>query len=120
MSTCIHIPNSIESAIRDLHSTFNLPLEPLPKATFVRAWSALCYSFPSLHPDGYENDDSGWPPGLMRYAAEAWRRYEAEEFDDEEMYPSDACWAGLYDRMHSHTVEETARRLEIAANSGEL
>ena len=62
----------------------------------------------------------GWPPELMRYAAEAWRRNKAGEIDDEEMYCSDATWAGIYDRMHTHTVLETTRRLEIAADFGEV
>jgi len=37
------------------------------------------------------------------------------------MYPCDAQWAGLYDRMTVHTPEETERRLELAtafADSG--
>ena len=109
----------MEIALHDLRSTFSLPLEPLSKSTFVRVWSSLCYAFPSLHPDGYESGDSGWPIELTRYAAEAWRRFEISELNDEEMYPSDACWAGLYDRMRTHTVEETVRRFEIAANSGQ-
>ena len=120
MSTCIYIPNSVGSAIRDLHSTLNVPLETLPKATFVRAWCALSYAFPGLHPDGYAHPDSGWPPELMRYAAEAWRRNKAGEIDDEEMYCSDATWSGIYDQMHTHTVLETTRRLEIAADFGEV
>jgi hypothetical protein len=32
-----------------------------------------------LHPDGYEDSESGWPPILKRFAAEAWRRAEAGE-----------------------------------------
>jgi len=120
MNTNIRIPNSIESATHDLHSTSNVPLETLPIEAFVRVWCAVCYSFPGLHPDGYEDVDSGWTPEIIRYAAEAWRRYEAGELDEEEMYPSDASWAGLYDQMHSHTADETARRLEIAASFGGL
>ncbi len=119
MNTCVHIPNSVASAIRDLHSTFNVPLENLPKVSFVRAWCALCYAFPNLHPDGYWDADNGWPDTLRPYAAEAFRRTDAGELEDSEMYPVDACWAGLYDRMHTHTVEETTRRLEIAADYGE-
>jgi hypothetical protein len=57
---------------------------------------------------------------LRRFAAEAWRRAEAGELVDEELYPSDAQWSGLYDRMTRHTGEETARRLELAASYGEL
>ena len=56
---------------------------------------------------------------LKRFVAEAWRRADAGELADEELHPCDAQWAGLYDRMTSHTGEETARRLELAALYGE-
>lgn len=90
-------------------------LSDLPKEDFVACWSALAYLNPGLHPDGYEDEDSGWPEDLKLYAAEAWRREEAGEMTDEEMYPSDASWAGVYDQMDSHTQEETDRRFDIAA-----
>ena len=94
-------------------------LERLPKPTFVRAWCALAYLHPGLHPDGYESADSGWPRGLRRFAAEAWRRAEAGELADEELDACDAQWSGLYDRMFPHTAEEIERRLELAAAFGE-
>ena len=37
---------------------------------------------------------------------------------DEELHPCDAQWSGLYDRMHTHEDDETARRFQIAADSG--
>ena len=75
--------------------------------------------FPGLHPDGYEDAESGWPRVLKRFAAEAWRRNDAGELLDGEMYPSDAAWAGLCDQMHTHTADETAFRFQIAADYGE-
>ena len=56
----------------------------------LRAWCSVAYLFPGLHPDGFEAADSGWPRGLQRIAAEAWRRVEAGEITGEELYPSDA------------------------------
>lgn len=120
MSTCVCIPNSFERATRELESTFGFPLETLSKAKFVRAWCALSYLEPGLHPDDFDQPGSGWPDNLKRFAVEARRREEAGELTDEEMYPSDAAWAGLYDQMHTHTVEETARRFRIAAEFGEV
>jgi len=38
-----------------------------------------------LHPDGFEDAESGWPRVLRRFAAEAWRRAEADELDDAEL-----------------------------------
>lgn len=51
---------------------------------------------------------------LKRFAAEA----DAGELADEELYPCAAQWAGLYDRMHTHEHDETARRLQIATDHG--
>jgi enoyl-CoA hydratase/carnithine racemase len=72
-----------------------------------------------LHPDGFEASDSGWLPILKRFAAEAWRRAEAGEITGAELYPSDAQWCGLYDRMFPHSADEMERRLALAADYGE-
>jgi hypothetical protein len=70
---------------------------------------------PGPHPDEFDPPGSGWPDHLKRFASEAWQREEAGELTEQEMYPSDATWAGLYDQMLNHTVEETTRRSRIAA-----
>lgn len=54
-----------------------------------------------------------------RFAAEAWRRAESGELADEELYPCGSQWSGLYDRMTSHTPEETDRRTELATAFGQ-
>ena len=46
---------------------------------------------PGLHPDGYDSADSGWPRVLRRFAAEAWRRADAGELTDNELYCYQAC-----------------------------
>jgi hypothetical protein len=61
----------------------------------------------------------GWPRVLRRFAAEAWRRVEAGEITEEELYPCDASWCGLYDWMHTHELDEIDRRLALAADFGE-
>jgi hypothetical protein len=73
----------------------------------------LAYLFPGLHPDGFEDDESGWPRTLKAFAEEAWRRASAGRLSDDELYCS-AHWAGLYDRMFNHQPDETERRLELA------
>ncbi len=85
----------------------------------VRACCAVAYIYPGLHPDGYEDAASGWPRVLQRFAAEAWRRADAGELADEELYPCDAQWAGLYDRLGVTTADENERRVESAAHYGE-
>ncbi len=88
-----------------------------PKSDFIRAWSSIAYLFLGLHPDGFEDADSGWPRVLRRFAAEAWRRAEAGELDDAELYPSDAQWSGLCDQIKKPTPDESSRRRELAALS---
>ena len=119
MKKISHVPNSLRSAGRELRLSLAHPLEQLSREQFVRAWSAVTYLFPGLHPDGYEDADSGWPRALKRFAAEAWRRADAGELADEELYPSDAQWCGLYDRMHTHEPDEMERRFELAADYGD-
>lgn len=120
MKTTSYIPNSLRSAGRELRLSLGHPLCQLSREQFIRAWSAIAYLFPGLHPDGFEDSESGWPRVLSRFAAEAWRRAEAGELADEELYPSDTQWCGLYDRMHTHEPDEMERRLSLAADYGEL
>lgn len=86
------------------------------KRDFLRAWCAVAYLFPGLNPDGCEDERSGWPRALRRFAAEAWRRAEAGELSA--LYPGDAQWAGLYDRLIEREEDETGRRFQIAADHG--
>jgi len=118
MSTCISVPNTLRGAGRELRCALASQIDQLPKAAFLRAWCAVAYAFPSLHPDGYEEEGSGWPRALRRFAAEAWRRAGAGELSDEELYPCDAQWAGVYDRMIEREEDETVRRFQIASDHG--
>ena len=120
MKNSIYIPNHLRSAGRELRLALKQPLNQLSHETFLRAWCSVAYLFPGLHPDGFEDADSGWPRVLKRFAAEAWRRAEAGEITEEELYPCDASWCGLYDRMHTHEPDEMERRLALAADHGEL
>jgi len=98
----------------------SVALRRLPKYEFLKAWGAISYLYPGLHPDGacekgttsaaidgdmrlgevdirllsptYEI--SGWPVALVPLAEEAWRRYENGEFSESEMYRCDAQRAG--------------------------
>lgn len=72
-----------------------------------------------LAPNIYEDADNGWPRAIKRFAAEAWRRADVNELAEEELYPSDAQWSGLYDRMHTHEPDEMERRLALAADYGD-
>jgi len=51
-----------------------------------------------------------------KFAAEAWARFEANELADNELYPCEAQWCGIFDRMgRAPTPEETERRVLAAA-----
>ena len=119
MKTISHVPNSLRSAGRELRHSLAHPLERLSHEQIIRAWSAVACLFPGLHPDGYEDAGSGWPRALKHFATEAWRRADAGELADEELYPSNAQWSGLYDRMHTHDPYEKERRFALAADYGE-
>jgi hypothetical protein len=119
MRTNIYVPRSLRDAGKEIRTALRNNMATLTTGEFVRAWCAVAYLFPGLHPDGYEDQDSGWPRTLKRFAAEAWRRAQAGELADEEFYPCDAQWSGLFDRMYVHLPEETERRVELAAANGE-
>lgn len=102
----------------ELRRAFTAQLDKLPTPDFVRAWCAVAYVFPGLHPDVYDDAETGWPRVLRPFAAEAWRRAEAGELGDDELYPCAAQWAGIYDRLGVSTAEENERRVEIAARCG--
>jgi hypothetical protein len=114
MKTFYFIPDSARTAATQLRFALGRPVENLSKADFVRAWSSIAYLFPGLHPDGFDDAESGWPRVLRRFAAEAWRRAEADELDDAELYTSDAQWSGLCDQIKNPTPDESHRRRELA------
>jgi hypothetical protein len=118
MKSAIQIPNSKFQAAQLLRRGFLPNLQSLSKGDFLSAWCSIAYLFPGLHPDGFDEAESGWPRVLRRFASEAWRRYEAGELRDEELYPSDATWAGLYDQMALHKFDEIEFRFEIAIEHG--
>jgi hypothetical protein len=119
METNIYVPRSLCDVGKQFRTALQNDITTLRAREFVRAWCGIAYLFPGLHPDGYDHADSGWPRVFKRFAAEAWRRADAGELADEELYPCDAQWSGLFDRMLVHLSEETERRVELAAAYGE-
>ena len=119
MKSFIFVPETVNVAGAELRCAFANPLDRMTKPDFIRAWSSVAYLFPGLHPDGFEDAESGWPHALRRFAAEAWRRADSGELADDELYPCEAQWSGLCDRMINPTPDETERRREIAALSAQ-
>lgn len=117
-------------------------LRHVPADDFKQGWFSLAFLYAGLHPDSaldhgkavskviedypltssrdprllapyYER--SGWPVILAPIAAEAWRRYEAEELRDDEFYCSEAQMAGMCFRNPWMADEQIAGRAEFAA-----
>ena len=119
------IPNSHEEAVQWLQPVLDLSpkeLKQLSKEEFLRAWRAVAYLYPGLHPDSAldhgrtierrsEGPDwlmmleprlvtpfyrqSGWPVVLKPLAEEAWRRDGAGMLTDDELYSIEAQHAGM-------------------------
>src|SRR2546423_1517597 len=75
----IYVPNSMKEAGAQVRNALAKPINTLSKDEFVRAWSSLAYLFPGLHPDGFDDTESGWPRIPKRFATEAWRRANDDE-----------------------------------------
>jgi len=65
------------------------------RALFLRGWHALFWLYPGLHPDGFEEDWEGEFEAYCPLAAEAFKRADAGELDDDELYPTTAAQARL-------------------------
>ena len=63
--------------------------------TFLHGWSSLFFIAPGLHPDESGHDEGGWPAGWRCLGAEAFRRAEAGELSDEQLYPYQTAQAAL-------------------------
>jgi len=113
------LPASREQAIHDLEvfveSLFLKNITQLPKAEFLKAWWAVGYLHPNLHPDAAMDNgkavsrgtkrgvsfviepiyvQSGWPVELIPVAQEARRRFDNKLLSEDEYYCSVAVMAG--------------------------
>jgi hypothetical protein len=119
------IPRTRQDAASTLNHLLNLDpraMRALGKEQFLRAWNALFFLLPGLHPDnvednGKETEDmaaisglpvldqllarsyvrSGWPVVLEPFGRVALLRHDAGEIGDDELYCVEAQRAGLLD-----------------------
>lgn len=112
-ATCI-VPTSLRQSVETIRGVIGKPPASLVHAEFLKAWFAIAYAYPGLHPDGFEVAGSGWPKALKPLAREAWKRATRGELSEEEFYPSDAQWAGMSDRIAKPSPQEARRRRDIA------
>lgn len=119
------IPQDQEEAVNWLLPVLDLSakdLSQLEKEEFLRAWRAVAFLYPGLHPDSALDhgkrieqreegpswvmmieprlvtpyySQSGWPVVLEPLADEAWRRDSVGQLADDELYSIDAQHAGM-------------------------
>lgn len=107
------VPSSRKEATARLTGVSRNALVRLNSKEFLKAWFAVAYAFPGLHPDDFDSKDSSWPDNLKLIANEAWTRTERGELEEKHLYPADSQWAAIYDQLESPTQSETNRRREI-------
>ena len=86
MNGDIYVPDSLRTAGREVRLALGGTLNQLEKDTFLRAWCSVIYLFPGLHPNELREPHNDWPQTLRNFVAEAWRRFEAGELTENELY----------------------------------
>ena len=95
MRSYIYIPPSVACAQRHIAVALKFNPAQLPRRLFLRAWCSIAWLYPGLHPDGYQCRASGWPKKLRPLAREAFRRRQADQLTDLELYPYPAAKARI-------------------------
>jgi hypothetical protein len=95
-------------------------LERCPNGIFLEAWWALFWLNPELNPDYFDEwEYEGW----RALAKEAFRRFEAGEISDQEMYPCESCHSRILAERASGTPnfgrEAYDRRVVIRTDDGQ-
>jgi len=63
-------------------------LEQIKDLSLIKGYHQIFEQYPGLHPDGFDDKESGWPEELKPICAEMWRRVEIREskVNEEHMY----------------------------------
>jgi hypothetical protein len=82
----IYVPDSLRTAGDQVRLALCGSLDQLTKWDFLRAWCSIVYLFPGLQPNEFFDPKTKWPHTLRKFAGEAWRRFDAGELTDNELY----------------------------------
>jgi hypothetical protein len=63
-------------------------LDSVKDLTLVRGYHQIFEQYPGLHPDGFDDPESGWPEDIKPICSEMWRRAEspASSIKPDQMY----------------------------------
>jgi len=106
MKDCIYIPPSAATAEGHLRSALASKLETLSKQEFMKAYCSVAFLYPGFHPDDWEDWEG--PAEIKPLLAEAWRRAEAGELTDNELYPYQASKAAIAQARKEVPVQRPA------------
>lgn len=85
-------------------------LNTIKDLTLLRGYHQIFEQYPGLHPDGFDDVDSGWPEELKPVCAEMWRRSEspASSVKPDQMYYINKAFRKLVsDSSSGITVRKT-------------
>lgn len=86
------------------------PLKEIKDLTLVKGYHQIFEQYPGLHPDGFDDADSGWPEELKPVCAEMWRRSEipTSSVKPDHMYYINKAFRKLIaDSANGKTVRKT-------------
>lgn len=95
MKAGLYIPASVEAAENTIAAIDAAKLAALPKSEFIRIWCSVLYLNPGLHTDNFFDPDYTCEPIIRSILAEVWRRADAGEMGDSELYPYEVIQARL-------------------------
>lgn len=84
-------------------------LDLVKNLTLIRGYHQIFEQYPGLHPDGFDDKNSGWPEHLKPVCAEMWRRVENPEsgMKLEQMYYINKAFRKLIAESQMHSRQRT-------------
>jgi|GEM_PF-6787761 len=95
MTTRLFYPGSVEDAEIAFEAMGARPLVELSTEDFIRVWCSVVYLNPGLHTDNFHDPEYECEPLVRGVLKEVWRRADAGELLDAELYPADVIRARL-------------------------
>ncbi len=89
MRSSLFFPASVLEAEHALLNADYDRLAELDHSGFIRIWCSVVYLNPGLHTDNYHDPDYSCDAVVRSVLAEVWRRADAGEMSDDEMYPAE-------------------------------